>query len=254
MFVDTFLNPFLEAANPIPQIDHDCAHSKLATALRTTKHCQGAHIEALTLDDVHKQGVPKDSLVVFSLDMVTDSVLASMTEDTMKGLQTVFESAGYVVWVTDSETRSPSKSELGLAMGFFRTMRLEYSSTKFAVMDVDNLSSSSQEQITRALDCVMAEMLKQNPSGDDEWLLRNGVLHISRLESDTQRSRTYECKTMQQAVRTELKDMRNSIQLDIKQAGNFSTLTWQEHLGAAQELQENEVEVEVKAVGMNAKV
>lgn len=139
---------------------------------------------------------------------------------------------------------------MSIALGFFRTMRLEHYPTKFGTLDVE-FPALDAELIISSIVFVLSA-LEMQPGGDDEFILHNGLVHISRskpLNSLNSSLVSKQEKRTTQIPRVEL----GAPQLAIRQPGNISTIYLEKHQPDQNRMQDDEVEIDVMAVGLNAK-
>ena len=80
-----------------------------------------------------------------------------------------------------------------------------------------------------------------------------GIVHISRFVADENMNTAFRQKQGDQAMLKPLKQV-GSLRLTIEKLGQFDSLAFKEDIPSSDELDVNFVEIEVKAVGLNAKV
>jgi len=126
---------------------------------------------------------------------------------------------------------------------------LEQPSSRFFVLDIDNESNVD----TTAQNVVdMLSQVNNEQTCDFEFVQRRGILHISRFVPDEMLNEKFQQKQGKFVVEMPLRDVKES-RLIIQKAGQFDTMYFKQEVEETA-LDNDFVEVEVKSVGLNAKV
>jgi Alcohol dehydrogenase GroES-like domain len=142
--------------------------------------------------------------------------------------------------------------ELGLIFGTARSLLKEYPMNLFLCLDIeDPTNESSLTAIHTALEHLNS--VKELARSDSEFVERDGLYHISRVISDDFINKSDQELKEGVALREEIIHNHNStIRLHSERLGTLDSLVYTEILGLPP-LKDDEVEVEVRAAGMNFK-
>ncbi|CAL3969736.1 unnamed protein product [Diplocarpon coronariae] len=175
-----------------------------------------------------------------SLLEIDNDLLFSLSSGSFSKLQELILGASSLLWVTGS-----GRPEHELVTGLARTIKNEVASIAFRVLHINAASDDA------AAASVIAKLTAAGP-GEDEYLLRQGVLHTNRILQDEpldkQIGEMLDHKSSDDIV---LSDSRLPLLLAIGQPGLLDSLCFREDKTAGLPLQLDEVEIEVKATGLN---
>ena len=175
-----------------------------------------------------------------------------MSPEDLLAVRCLVQQSECVVWLTGGNLLQAPRPDFALASALFRTLRLEHFPVKIAVLDTDK-ETSSKNRLSSAALMVMEDMLSA-AKADEEYILTSGTMHVSRILSNefwTSQYRTARNRELDIIKRSRLGDAS----LSIGSVGDLDSTYMQrrkqiskEGIGAA------DVEIEVGAVGLNAKV
>ncbi|KAK2626256.1 hypothetical protein QTJ16_004518 [Diplocarpon rosae] len=175
-----------------------------------------------------------------SLLEIDNDLLFSLSPGSFSRLQELILGASSLLWVTGSD-----RPEHELVTGLARTLKNEVAGIDFRVL---HLSTVSEDV---AAPSVIAKLAAAGP-GEDEYLLRRGVLHTNRiLEDQPLDKHVSEMLHHQSSDEIVLSDARGPLRLAIGQPGLLDSLCFHEDPTAGLPLLPDEVEIEVKATGLN---
>ena len=180
-----------------------------------------------------------------------DHYLSNLTTESFKGMKRLTQAAG-VLWITGGL----SSPNAGLVPGLARTLRAEFQINKFVTLAIEDWSMPGKDLIdviSRVIgqsfykECVTAEY-------DRELAVKNGILHIPRLVHDNAMNHrltreTHEGSKYLQPFYQEGRPLR----LTITSPGFLDTLSFVRDDRVASTIAEDEIEIEVKASGLNFK-
>ena len=192
----------------------------------------------------------QSSTIIIALVELDKSVLSTLSQQEMQAIKRINQAARAVLWMTGGDLMRGAKPEMSIALGFIRTMRLEHYPTKFGILDVDYPRTRAELVGQSVVDVLLA--LETQPRSDDEFVLCNGLLHVSRMHPHTSLNSSLAKKRDQKATKVPRSELC-AAQLTILRPGNLSTIKLQQHQQALDRMQDDEVELEVLAVGLNAK-
>ncbi|KAI4247300.1 MAG: hypothetical protein LQ352_006197 [Teloschistes flavicans] len=202
------------------------------------------------------EGLQDKSRIIVLADLL-DSFLMTMDEADLASLRTLFGKASSLVWVTAGGLIEGSRPENALIVGLMRAIITEMPHVKIMTIDLeadyDPLSQSLADTILSKEDALQ-QINEHTEAVDAEYSYKDGLLHCSRLIPDTALNERF----LQQegSVKdTELVPLQGQGPLGIgfDQAGLLSSLYFKQDSAFDTPLKAEEIEVEVRAVGLNTK-
>ena len=174
-----------------------------------------------------------------------------MTPQEMNLLRRVTDKVTDLIWLTRSDNMQGSSPDLTLARGLSRALMLEIPSLRFAVLDIGGVADISNK-IDRERVCSEVErsLWADDVPDDKEFSVLNGILHTSRFVPDNAK---FSQRNNQQPSEMTL-EAASPARLAIKAPGNMDTIYFQQESQPEADLPGGDVDVEVKAVSLNAKV
>ncbi|GLB08646.1 type I Iterative Polyketide synthase (PKS) [Aspergillus tubingensis] len=208
----------------------------------------GSLVSIVSLSQVSPATVPDRAFVVSTLEQ-QKPLLTSMNEREMTLLKNITDRVAKIVWVVNGGSIDGKNPDFAPVLGLSRALMLEQPSLQFAVLDVDDESTSSGESLHNTVSVLDRLICEKEP--DFEFAQRDGILHISRWEPDERLNETFRLKQNNETMDIPLAKA-GRCKLDIKDPGHMNTIHFvQEDYSTV--LHPDYVEVSVKSVGMNAK-
>ena len=198
-------------------------------------------------DEALDTQIPKGCTIVFALE-IDNPFFTQMTSRDLRIMQSLCRSAVTVIWLQAACTLDGQFPNLSLASGIGRTVMIEQPSLKFHILDIGNTRGKSMVQ---SLEFVLSEA-RNNPFADTEHSLHHGLLHISRFMPDDTHNAAFRAQYHKQPIDRRLSDI-GSARLKLDTPSNLLNIHFVPH-ERPRTLQDNEIEIEVKAFGLNAKV
>ncbi|PWY76505.1 polyketide synthase [Aspergillus sclerotioniger CBS 115572] len=185
---------------------------------------------------------------VISLIEVSHPLLATISDNEMGAIKVITDNASTLVWVTNGDIMSGTRPDFALASGLSRALMLEQPSLRFLTYDIDDPTRDP----SRSTHNLMQTLLEINePLADFEYVEKNGVVHISRFIPDDDLNREFRQRQGSEMVELSLQEAR-PVQLALDQPGQLDGIYFKQ-IGLPRTLAPDEVQVQVKAVGLNAK-
>lgn len=198
-----------------------------------------------------------DSLqqLIVIVDHANGSLLLDLDERKFEVLKSIFSQAKGVLWITFDVSGNGKNAGAGAVSGILRTLRLENGSTNYVTCDVE-AENLSQPELARTIFKVFAKTFsKSNMNSlvkDLEFAVQNGRILIPRLVED---KRANEATTTQLAKREpeeeSLWQEDSCLCLDMAHIGLLDTFQFVRSEKCSSAIQRDEVEIEVKTVGLN---
>ncbi|KAK6527427.1 hypothetical protein TWF694_004416 [Orbilia ellipsospora] len=188
-------------------------------------------------------------------DVDKESILAKPTEEGLSRIQSVLDTRNSILWIQTADQVAVEYSSQHLIDGLSRATRLENNMVNFATLSVTSgdvpgrtdaisrvcqvLSSSAK---TRSSE--VPQTFKETSDGDIEVLSLVERVDMTKLVQSTRSAP--EPKPVPW-------DVKNPLTMVVESPGVLDSIRFIEDSGFTDILQENEIEVEVKAVGVNFK-
>ncbi|KAK2786787.1 Highly reducing polyketide synthase curS1 [Onygenales sp. PD_12] len=177
-----------------------------------------------------------------SLLELEQPLLDALSEPDFHSVRKLVLNSERLLWITAGDNPS-----MGVVDGIRRTMWSEVASIKFQVLHLSSLET--------ALQCgpALAGRIVTADTKDDEFRERNGMLQVARIfDSPEGNEGVRHC--LEDSVRVQrLGDQERPLRLTIIKPGLLDTLTFIEDDRMKIPLGETEIEVDVKATGVNFK-
>ncbi|RYP33985.1 hypothetical protein DL767_004506 [Monosporascus sp. MG133] len=201
----------------------------------------------LKLEDVKAGSVAPGATVVSFLEL-EEPLLATSTDSEMRAVKEITDNASALVWVTGGGLLTGSEPTKGLASRLSRAVMVEQPALKFVTFDVDDIHSEVEHTSRN----IISALLRSSIGAEDrEFVQKDGVVHISRYAPDDGLNELFRQKQGLQTRQMALEEADN-VQLAIGVDGQLDSLFFKQ-IPASQALGPDDVEVEVRAVGLNAK-
>ncbi|KAJ6133992.1 phenolpthiocerol synthesis polyketide synthase ppsB [Penicillium sp. IBT 18751x] len=169
-------------------------------------------------------------------------LLDALSEPDFHNVRKLLLSSERLLWITAGDNPS-----MGVVDGIRRTMRSEVAGLKFQVLHLSSLNT--------AMHCgpVLASRVMTTDTKDDEFQERDGMLQIARIFNCPDRNEGVR-HCLEDSVRVErLEEQERPLRLTIMKPGLMDTLTFIDDDRWKGTLEETEIEVDVKATGVNFK-
>ncbi|KAL9059556.1 MAG: hypothetical protein Q9206_001431, partial [Seirophora lacunosa] len=193
--------------------------------------------------------VGKDDILLFLLEL-DEVFLHNLDESQFHLLQHLFSSCGRVIWATAANALSSSFAKVGMIQGLARVVSTEQANTSFITVALEDHLDSHQvwaEHVNKVLDLVTS-----TPSGgmELEYTERNGTLMVGRVVEVQQLSSEVHSRTTP-TTRQQAFGEASPLALAVADPGSLDSLHFLEDSRSYAELQPDEVEIQVQAVGVN---
>ncbi|KAF3762831.1 hypothetical protein M406DRAFT_45232 [Cryphonectria parasitica EP155] len=228
----------------------------------------------------HDMFLETEDAVLVSAGVLNPGILAEMSEETLRLIKSLIRKTSSssdtsskpnpaLIWLSAScqmnsaaESMNCRKFNPAGAMiaGLARVIYREEPEVCFITIDID--SSTPADVLTRLVFRILEKVSKQG-SAEREFAIRGGVAYIQRIVPDSQTFQVLhpalepdsDENTVAMTTGSSTCDVHPSWKLDILQTGLLQTLTFSEvpRLEGDMPLGDHDVEVEMKAVGINFK-
>ncbi|KFY81215.1 hypothetical protein V499_00041 [Pseudogymnoascus sp. VKM F-103] len=224
------------------------AESTLSHANVSTKICTLAELQNSDMADI----------VFISFVELEDSIMSEISPSDFAILQRLTQQSAGLIWVTRGGTSTKGiRPELSLFQGLARSLRAEKEGFPCITIDFDAEHKLPANQAMDLLFSVYTQTFGPNkPSGvlDREFSEEGGVLRIKRAVEDAKLNQYIAARTTSVPLETELQDIwqqERALKLKIKNFGSLDSFFFDDDFAMYEPLPEDQVEIEVCAVGLN---
>ncbi|KUJ13246.1 reducing type I polyketide synthase [Mollisia scopiformis] len=204
--------------------------------------------EAALMDDIQAQHY-------VLINEVGSSLLRNLDSLGYLAIRTLVSSAASLLWVSDGGGQSPIGPDYGIVQGLSRVCRQENFKVQFVTLALDTQQSSATvnqyAEIVAKVFRISSSRLGEG-SYEPEYLQKEGLLYINRLiEYDSLNDHISTMTTLSQ--RTKRFGEGPPLKLNFKTPSFSDSLQFIEDSNMEKPLAHDEVEVEVRAIGVNFK-
>lgn len=178
-------------------------------------------------------------------------LLKTATKIDLAKFKLLIERTSTMIWVTGGGLLHRRRPDFSLYASLSRAISLEQPSSKFIAFDVNNFVSDP-DKIASHIVGVFDQSL-HDPAPDYEYIHHNGILYVSRFMVDERINQEFRQRGGATRVTTTWKQA-GYCQLAIDRVGQLRTLHFEQSPEPEGGLQAEFGEVQVKYIGLNAKV
>ena len=232
-------------------IVHEDASSLVATALAAKlEQATGSLPQVGTLQDVD----PAGKICIF-LSELDKPFLSSLTADQFNSLHKVLTTVEGCLWVVRGAYDKSTNPDANMVLGLSRTIRSE-TAMKFATLDLDDAKRLSEGEMVKAIFKVYTAAFGSGPSvtGELEFMERAGSFLTPRIVNDDETNDYVYRQTNPSVMQsTPFGAQGRKLKMTLTTPGALDTLHFVDDQAAEAPLGDDQVEIEVKAVGMNTR-
>ena len=197
---------------------------------------------------------PTEQFIVV-VDHLSGSFLLELDERNLEILKMIFAQAKGVLWITFGGTQNVENAGAGAVSGILRSLRSENDGMNYVTCDI-NVKDFSMPELAQSICKVFAKTFNQSNAStsvkDLEYAVRDGRIMIPRLMED----KSANIDIMAQPSKQELGEQSlwqddSCLCLDMGHLGLLDTFHFVHSEKFSNELSHDEVEIEVKTVGLN---
>ncbi|KAI0828782.1 polyketide synthase-like protein [Hypoxylon sp. FL0890] len=211
-------------------------------------------VRQVILSELDSLPIYKDTICISLLELEQE-FLASMGPKDMNLLRIITNTVTDLAWVTGTQALDHSNPSLTMSSGLSRSLMLEQPSLRFSIVDVGPLQVFKQNTQTACRNIVKA-LIPQYELDDKEFVQTNGVLFVSRFYPDVDLNSLFHRRLSTQVgdqIRKTTLTSAEPARLNIGKVGDMDTIHFQQLREPATELPAGFIDIQVKAVSLNAK-
>ncbi|UKZ52811.1 hypothetical protein TrVGV298_006598 [Trichoderma virens] len=221
----------------------------MASKLSKFLNKEGVQVEVISLQDAKATNFSGKACIV-AIESNKPLLHEIKSEDWDSAKKAVLGSRS-TLWLTNGGTMECATPESSLIVGLSRTIRGENPGLQFTTLDLDPEESIDSDSTCATISQIFKS--KADPSNAEwEYALRSGLLNVPRLYPDQEVSSLFETGTKDPpAVKLPFNQPGRALALEIKVPGILDTFQFTDCDEYPLPLGDLEVEIKVKAVGMN---
>lgn len=186
---------------------------------------------------------------VFIVESESSLFQESLTERELLTIQSIATEAQNILWVTHGNLLDGEDPNAGIVIGMGRCLQTEHPTLIFKTLDLDHHDpEAASSQIATILDTTN----ESSTSNDSEFIVKNGIFYISRLSQDPLLDEQFMASTEEEPALASYSP-KECVRLAIERVGILDTLYFKNDEWTTP-LKAGDVEIEVKAIGLNMKV
>ena len=211
----------------------------------------GVSVVAKALHDVDTKAIQSSDLVIVTLEL-EEGFLVNVDDEQMTHLKRLLCNCPRLIWLTGAAPFVGGSPDLALASGLLRALISEQPSLNYVMMGFDAKSTSESQAALSNVSQIAHKLLCHDTDLEAEYLQHRGTLYLNRVVPISTANSLYKDKTDASVTTAAIKDAEQ-FHLAIRHTGQFDTLYFQGSPRVIGSLDDNILEVEVKAVSINAK-
>jgi acyl transferase domain-containing protein/NADPH:quinone reductase-like Zn-dependent oxidoreductase len=194
--------------------------------------------------------VSQDKLCIFIAEL-HEPLLASLGTEDFESLQHLLTKVNGALWVVRGAYAASTNPNANMILGLSRTLRSEGTLMSFITLDLDGGKELDEIEQTSTIVRVFMQSLGSNSkTGETEFMERDGVLLTPRMVNDTSLNEYVSAQVHPTATEpASFLDLQRPLTGALKTPNVFDSLVFEDQDLAP--LAEDEVEIEVKAIGLN---
>ena len=192
--------------------------------------------------------------IILVLDELSSAVLTDIDGDQWQALQHLISLGKKILWVSTGSQFQVTQPHKALINGLARAIRAEDPSLVLATLDVESASHSRTPAAIHDILCSLRSPILKT-SIESEFVERNGIIYTSRIIPDKAINKAE--KNITHGADPQLMSLfehKSCVRLVCQRPGNLDSLCFHEISAAELPLEDDFVEVDIHAAGLNFKV
>jgi hypothetical protein len=225
-----------------PNVKTDSDSERVVQQISENDKFRGRVVEVVNFYDLQPD---QRICILIELD---SSILSDMTEPRLEVLKTLFSKSKGVLWVTKGASDQPTNPNLSLVSGLLRTLRIE---TGRPLVHLD-LDPRSDPKTSANVIAEVYESRFEKDNADSEYITRGDVILIPRHMEDDKTGVHIAARTGNSSPQMDLiPQVGRPLKLQIAQLGLLDTFYYDDYSRGVDNLPDDHVEIEVKAIALN---
>ncbi|KAH8736190.1 hypothetical protein BGZ61DRAFT_339395 [Ilyonectria robusta] len=192
-----------------------------------------------------------------SLAELDRPIVKDMTQAEFDTIKAIVKTSKALVWVTEGAFKNASRPESAIFHGMARSLRAENETFPLTTADFASVNRKNPAEAAQQLFELLQQILRSPGSQEPEYYYGDGCWNIPRCLESVDTNTQIHGRLNHESIgseKTELQPFQQPgrpLKLNIKTPGLLDTLIFEDDARPAEPLGPDEVEVEVKASGVN---
>jgi acyl transferase domain-containing protein/NADPH:quinone reductase-like Zn-dependent oxidoreductase len=238
-----------QSSQPVVLVERNTPHPLSSFLHSALQQAFGRKVERLCMSDITQDRIPYGSIVVSALEL-DESILENTLPSEMDCIKAVTDNSSTLIWITGGGHFKAKRPSFSLIGGLARSLMLEQPSLKMYTVDLDNLIDDFASSTSNIIRVLQQALFSLKP--EFEYSQHKGVMYSSRFVPEDSMNKRFRSAQNAESRLMKLRDV-GRCQLGIKSAGQLDSLYFDQEVLEEPLIKPGFVEVQVKAVGLNAK-
>ena len=210
----------------------------------------GRTVRRILFSELTSGVISAQATVISTIELMT-SLCSSISIEELGLMKIITDNASNLIWITGGNLILGAKPDFALAAGLSRAVMIEQPALNFLTFDVQNTKSDFDPTASN-IAVILDEALRGQIS-DYEYLQQEGFVCVSRFVPDPRLNEVFREKQDAQIKSMQLQES-TPCRLTIDAPGQLHSIHFEKMDDQETNLPPDFIEVNVKAVGLNAKV
>ena len=207
-------------------------------------------LQRISLSVITIASFPPGTTVICTVEL-HEPMLITLTESQMSSMKIMTDHAAYILWVHGGGNMDAERPDFAMVTGFSRSLVLEQPSLRFFTHDIDDPDADPEASIINILSTL--DDVHNDDCGDLEVVEKKGVPYTQRFVPEEGLNETFRNRLGNRSMVKRLGESK-PVRLTIQNLGQLDTLAFKPETTGDDEIKAGFVEVDVKSIGLNAKV
>lgn len=210
---------------------------------------QVSNSQVVCLEDQNLSKLCRGTTLVFLAELERP-YLSTLTKSSFESLQALLVRAQKVVWVSSSSSIAECSAELQMVRGMSRALCTEKAHLVFVTLSFEDSQLQLDELVRDIFQVFLATVTKPSGECELEYIKRDGALMISRVIEASQLNDDIHSKTHTVSRHQEM-GLGDPLSLAMSRSGLLDSIQWEEDRRAFEDLEPDQIEIQVQALGVN---
>ncbi|KAI1745439.1 BcPKS1, polyketide synthase [Xylaria scruposa] len=245
----------LASTKPLPPVflildPQDAVQATVAEDLRgCLQQYLGLDSQVLSIKDIIPSDVTSDSTLVFLVEILKP-YLATLDKSSFERTQGLLSRAGNMIWTTSAQTSSTMSADLQMIRGLARVLQTEKPDSAFITLTLEDHNSKPDVYVQHIWNVIYATVTRPSDICELEYVEHEHELEISRVFHSRELDHEIHSK-IHTTLKQESLDQCPPLALTVPHPGLLESIRFEEDTKYPTELEADEIEIQVQAIGIN---
>ena len=230
-------------------IDGDSCLQKRSAEILKERFNPRNNLEVQIVHLDHCQSFYTSDLLVTLFDMEA-AILSRLSQRTFEALKTLLASASNILW-THGGSKNSADPAFGMLNGFAQVFRIENPKSSLATFALESTSKALADRFQLLVSAIHQGLQPGGFNQFEDYRVVDGVLHFNRICQSASLRDSIKEKLCKQKLTPCLLSAARPFKISVQQADLLPSLRIDASEGHSNCLKDDEVEVEVRAMGLN---